>query len=235
VPIVTTGTGGARRAGGGAPEGGTGGGELSRPLFARILARSAAIEARKGGTAHRERLLSGLEGTVVEVGAGTGNNFALYPPGVTRVLAVEPETNLRALAVDAARTAPVPVHVVSAVGDHLPLGDHSVDAVVVAGVLCSVPQQARTLAELARVVRPGGELRFYEHVAAANPAAAAVQRLLGATVWPRMMGGCDPTRDTAAAVAAAGFAVEELERFTFWPTTLSIPVAPRILGRARRP
>jgi SAM-dependent methyltransferase len=212
----------------------TGGGEPSRPLFARILARASAIEARKGGTAHRQRLLAGLEGVVVEVGAGTGNNLGLYPPQVTAVLAVEPETNLQAMAAGAARTAPVPVQVVSAVGDHLPLADASVDAAVVAGVLCSVPEPARTLAELARVVRPGGELRFYEHVTSANPVGAAAQRLLGATVWPRLMGGCHPARDTAQAVAAAGFEVEEIDRFTFVPTTLSIPVAPRILGRARR-
>jgi ubiquinone/menaquinone biosynthesis C-methylase UbiE len=209
--------------------------ETSRPLFARILARAAAIEARKGGTEHRRRLLAGLEGRVVEVGAGTGNNFAHYPPGVTEVLAVEPERNLRALAVEAARQAPVPVRVVSAVIDHLPAGDASMDAAVVAGVLCSVPEPSRALAELARVVRPGGELRFYEHVTSANPIGAGVQRLLGATVWPRVMGGCHPARDTEATIEAAGFAVEDCERFTFLPTTLSIPVAPRILGRARRP
>jgi ubiquinone/menaquinone biosynthesis C-methylase UbiE len=124
---------------------------------------------------------------------------------------------------------------VSAVIDHLPAGDASMDGAVVAGVLCSVPDPERALAELARVVRPGGELRFYEHVAAANPVGARVQRLLGATVWPRMMGGCHPARDTEGAIVAAGFAVEECDRFTFWPTSLSLPVAPRILGRARRP
>jgi protein-L-isoaspartate O-methyltransferase len=84
-------------------------GETSRPLFARILARSAAIEARKGGTEHRRRLLAGLTGRVIEIGAGTGNNFAHYPAGVSEVLAVEPEPNLRALAVDAAGRALIPV------------------------------------------------------------------------------------------------------------------------------
>jgi ubiquinone/menaquinone biosynthesis C-methylase UbiE len=208
---------------------------MNRPWFARLLARASRIEARKGGTRHRRRLLDGLEGVVVEIGAGTGNNFALYPPSVTLVVAVEPEVNLQAMARDAAGKASVPVVVVDAVAGLLPMADRSLDGAVAAGVLCSVADPTGALAELVRVVRPGRQFRFYEHVAAHNRVGAAIQRLLAATVWPRVMGGCRPDRDTEASITAAGFEIEWCDRFTFRPTVLSIPVAPRILGRARRP
>jgi ubiquinone/menaquinone biosynthesis C-methylase UbiE len=204
------------------------------PWFARFLARAAALEERRGGAEHRRRLLAGLRGRVIEIGAGTGVSFGHYPASVDEVLAVEPEPHLRALATEAARDAPVPVLVVDGVADRLPAGDASMDAGVVAGVLCSVPDQARALAELRRVVRPGGELRFHEHVAARAPRLAALQRALDATVWPRLNGGCRLTRDTEAAIAAAGFVVERRERFSFRPTLFATPVAPRILGSARR-
>jgi ubiquinone/menaquinone biosynthesis C-methylase UbiE len=199
-----------------------------------LLARGAALEERRGGAGHRRRLLAGLRGRVIEVGAGSGVSFAYYPATVTEVVAVEPEPHLRALAVEAARKAPIPVEVVDGLADRLPADDASFDAAVVAGVLCSVPDQGRALAELWRVLRPGGELRFHEHVAARAPRLAWLQRVLDATLWPRFNGGCRLTRDTQAAVVAAGFSVEWLERFSFRPTLFATPVAPRILGSARR-
>jgi ubiquinone/menaquinone biosynthesis C-methylase UbiE len=206
---------------------------MNRPWFARVLAWASEVEGRKGGTEHRRRLLTGLEGRVVEVGAGTGNNFAHYPTTVTEVVAVEPEANLRAMAAAEAIRAPVPVRLVDALGDLLPLATASMDGAVVAGVLCSVPDPARALAELRRVVRPGGELRFYEHVIARHSVAAAMQWLLSATVWPRVMGGCHLDRATEDNIVAAGFEIDWCDRFTFRPTVLSIPGAPRVLGRAQ--
>jgi ubiquinone/menaquinone biosynthesis C-methylase UbiE len=126
------------------------------------------------------------------------------------------------------------VRVLDGVADELPADDGSMDAAVVAGVLCSVPDQPRALGELQRVLRPGGELRFYEHVAARAPRLAALQRALDVTLWPRLNGSCRLTRDTEAAIRGAGFAVERLERFSFRPTVFAVPVAPRILGVARR-
>jgi ubiquinone/menaquinone biosynthesis C-methylase UbiE len=200
-----------------------------------MLARAAALEERRGGAEHRRRLLADLHGRVVEVGAGSGVSFTYYPSTVDEVVAVEPEAHLRALATEAARGAPVPVRVVDGLADDLPFDDASMDAAVVAGVLCSVPDQPRALAELRRVLRPGGELRFHEHVAARAPRLAVLQRALDATVWPRMNGGCHLTRDTEAAIVAAGLSVEWRERFSFRPTAFATPVAPRILGSARRP
>ena len=154
----------------------------SRPIFARMLARAAVCEERRGGAEHRRRLLADLSGRVVELGAGSGVSFAHYPGTVTELVAVEPEEHLRAMAQEAAREAPVPVTVVEGVADALPLDDASMDAGVVTAVLCSVPDPAAALAELRRVIRPGGELRFFEHVAADTPRLARFQRVLDTTI-----------------------------------------------------
>jgi ubiquinone/menaquinone biosynthesis C-methylase UbiE len=207
---------------------------VNHPLFARIQARASAVEERRGGAERRRQLLAGLSGRVVEVGAGTGVSFAHYPASVREVVAVEPEPNLRERAREAARRAPVPVTVVDGLAEQLPLADASMDAAVLAGVLCSIPDPGRALAEVARVLRPGGELRFYEHVVARNARLARLQRLLDASVWPRWFGGCHTSRDTERTLVLSGFSVEERDRFSFRPTLLATPVAPRILGRARR-
>jgi ubiquinone/menaquinone biosynthesis C-methylase UbiE len=207
----------------------------SRPIFARMLARAAVCEERRGGAEHRRRLLADLSGRVVELGAGSGVSFVHYPSTVTELVAVEPEEHLRAMAQEAAREAPIPVTVVEGVADRLPLDDASMDAGVVTAVLCSVSDPAAALGELRRVIRPGGELRFFEHVAARSPRLARVQRALDATIWPRVNGGCHTHRDTEAAIRAAGFEIAECDRFSFRAHVLAAPVAPRILGRARRP
>ena len=207
----------------------------SRPVFARVLARAAVLEERRGGADHRRRLLAGLRGRVLELGAGSGVSFAYYPAAVTELVAVEPEAHLRAMAQEAAAEAPVPVRVVQGVADDLPAEDASMDAGVVTAVLCSVPDPAAALRELARGILAGGELRFFEHVAARSPRLARVQRALDATIWPRVNGGCHAHRDTAAAIRAGGFEIEERERFSFRAHIVGAPVAPRILGRARRP
>jgi ubiquinone/menaquinone biosynthesis C-methylase UbiE len=207
----------------------------SRPIFSRALARAAVLEERRGGAEHRRRLLAGLRGRVIELGAGSGVSFAYYPATVTELVAVEPEEHLRAMAQEAAAGAPISVRVVEGLADSLPAQDASMDAGVVTAVLCSVPDPAAALRELARVIRPGGELRFLEHVAARSPRLALLQRALDATLWPRMMGGCHTTRDTEGAILDAGFEIEERDRFSFRAHILGAPVAPRILGRARRP
>jgi ubiquinone/menaquinone biosynthesis C-methylase UbiE len=134
-----------------------------RPRFARMYRKASARADRRGASGHRTRLLEGLQGRVVEVGAGHGLNFAHYPRTVTEVIAIEPEPHLRADAEAAAGAAPVPVAVHHGMADALPVEDGGVDAAVASLVLCSVPDQAGALVELHRVLRPGGELRFYEH------------------------------------------------------------------------
>lgn len=209
-------------------------GAVHHPWFARLWVRIAAAAEEHGAAEHRERLLRGIAGQVVELGAGTGANFAHYPPGVDGVLAVEPEPHLRELAEDAARRAPVPVVVVDGSADAIPADDGAFDAAVVSLVLCSVPDQATALAELARVLRPGGRLHFWEHVRADSPGLARVQRVLDRTVWPAVGGGCHTARDTGAALVAAGFTHERVERFRFPEGRLGGPASPQILGTAVR-
>jgi ubiquinone/menaquinone biosynthesis C-methylase UbiE len=206
---------------------------LNRPLFARIQARAAAIEEDRGGAELRRRLLEGLSGRVVEVGAGSGVSFAYYPTTVQELVAIEPEPNLREMALEAAHSAPIPVRVLDGTAESLPLEDTSLDAAVIAGVLCSVPDPVAALGEVARVLAPKGELRFYEHVRARNARLERLQRLVDDTFWPRLFGGCHTSRDPDPALAASGFVIEARERFSFRPTVLAIPVAPRVLGRAR--
>lgn len=188
---------------------------------------------KAGQRDHRRELLAGLSGRVVEVGAGNGLNFPHYPPEVEEVIAVEPEAYLRARAREAAAAAAVRVRVVDGLAEALPLEDGSVDVGVVSLVLCSVPSQAAALAELRRVLRPSGELRFYEHVRSEVPGCARLQRAAD-VVWPRVAGGCHTHRDTPRAIERAGFAIEACRRFPFRPCSLLAPIEPHVLGRARR-
>jgi ubiquinone/menaquinone biosynthesis C-methylase UbiE len=200
------------------------------PLFARFFDRFAARDEERGQAELRRELLAGAAGRVVEVGAGNGLNFPHYPASVRLLVAVEPEPFLRERAASAARSAHVPVRVVAGTADRLPLAAGSVDAVVVSGVLCSVPDPGAALAEFRRVLRPGGELRFYEHVRSPTRPRAWYQDAAN-LVWPRLMGGCHPNRDTQATIARAGYRLASSREFVFPPGS-RLPVAPRILGRA---
>lgn len=206
---------------------------LQHPRFARFYIAVSATAQRRGTAGHRRRLLAGLVGRVVEVGAGNGLNFAHYPPEVDEVIAVEPEAVLRAAAETAAAAAPVPITVVAGHADDLPLEDGTADAVVLSLVLCSVPDQARTLAEVWRVLRPGGQVRFYEHVRSASKIVGLMQDVI-APVWRRQAAGCHPNRDTLPAIADAGFAIAVVEDFGFAPVAWSPPLR-HILGTATKP
>ncbi|HEX6458324.1 MAG TPA: class I SAM-dependent methyltransferase [Thermoleophilaceae bacterium] len=204
--------------------------EVRNRFFSRMWVR---LKDNEEQVEHRRQNLAGLSGRVLELGAGDGRNFALYPPEVTEVLAVEPEPYLREHAEAAAREARVKVTVVAGVADRLPAEDASVDAAVASLVLCTVPDQPGALAELRRVIKPGGELRFLEHVHSNNPRQARIEDLMD-HVWPHIAGGCHPNRDTAAAIAAAGFEVERCDRFGFSPG-FPMPKIAHILGVGRKP
>lgn len=204
------------------------------PIFARAYKAFSPTLEQKGAAEHRAELLAGLHGRVVEIGAGLGTNFAHYPRAVTEVVALEPEPYLRAQAEVAAHRAPIPVRVIDGLADDLPAAEASFDAGVVSLVLCSVPDQQRALAELRRVIRPGGELRFYEHIRADAAVHAALQRTVD-LVWPWFGAGCHTSRDTLHAIEHAGFIVEHSRQFRFLPSPLAYPVAPHVIGVARRP
>jgi SAM-dependent methyltransferase len=204
---------------------------LQHPRFAKAYSRVSLAAERRGIAAHRDRLLEELHGRVVEVGAGNGLNFARYPVAVSQVVAVEPDDHLRSLAVEAAESAPVPIIVVSGDAERLPLDGGCCDAVVASLVLCSVPDVPAALAEVWRVLRPGGELRFYEHVRSARSVYGFAEDLI-TPLWSRIAGGCHLNRDTAGALRAAGFDIEELDSFLFSPSPLLSQA--HILGRAHK-
>ena len=205
---------------------------MNNPVFARLFDRCFAQDKGRGEDALRRELLSGLSGRVVEVGPGNGINFEHYPGTVEELVAIEPEPYLRRRAEEAARSGGLTVRVVDGTAAALPLDAGEADALVVAGVLCSVPDQQAALAEFRRVLRPGGEFRFYEHVRSRRPGFARYQDAVS-LLWPRVMGGCMPNRDTLAAIERGGFQIERCRGFGFPVDARGYPVAPRILGVAR--
>lgn len=209
-------------------------GRKNHPLFARWYARVSPGMDAGGMAGYRQRALAGLAGRVIEVGAGNGLNFAHYPAAVARVLAVEPDPYLRGAAGQRAAQAPVAVEIADGVAERLPAADGAFDAAVLTLVLCSVADQRAALAEVRRVVRPGGQLCFIEHIRADTPGLRRVQHVLDATVWPPLGGGCHVGRDTAGAIAGAGFTVTRCEAFRFPVTRIPLPASPHVWGIASR-
>jgi len=203
--------------------------------FARFLERREERRPDPVARELRRRLLAGLRGRVLELGAGDGRSFEHYPPEVEHVVAVEPDPVARAAAEARARAAAVPIEVVEGVAVPLPVADGSVDAAVIMGVLCSVPDADAALAELRRALVPGGELRFWEHVRSRNPVFRGLQAAGDRLFWTRSLGGCETTRDTGAAIRRAGFEVQTLERGFHSSSLLTVTCAPYLLGTARAP
>jgi ubiquinone/menaquinone biosynthesis C-methylase UbiE len=208
--------------------------KVHHPVFARVYQRISHVAETKGASEYRDRLLAGLHGRVIELGAGNGLNFSHYPSTVAEVVAVEPESFLRNRAGEAAHSVSVPIAILDGTADALPVPDAAFDAGIASLVLCSVPDQPTALAELRRVIRPGGELRFFEHVVSKRAGPARVQRIADRTIRPFLSGGCHAGRDTLAAIEAAGFVIDHSERFSFRPNPIDV-TSPHILGTARRP
>ncbi|MCQ8834176.1 class I SAM-dependent methyltransferase [Streptomyces malaysiensis] len=209
---------------------------VHHPLFARCYARMGPLADERAGVGElRGELLAGLSGRVLEIGAGSGLNFPHYPETVSEVVAIEPERHLRRLATRAGLRAGVPVDVVPGVAEALPVKSEGFDAAVACLVLCSVRDVRRALAELLRVLRPGGELRFLEHGRAEGRVLATTQRALDRTVWPLLFGGCHTARDVRAEIAAAGFEPLGHRRLRVPDRGLTLPTSPCVLGAARRP
>ena len=205
--------------------------QFQHPRFARMYERISAESEQRGTAEHRDRLLAGLTGRVIEVGAGNGMNFSHYPDTLNEVVAVEPDNHLRALADQATARAAVPVRVVAGHATALPADDDSFDAAVTSLVLCSFPDVPAALAEIRRVLKPGGQLRFFEHVRSAKPWLGLLEDAI-TPLWSRVGGGCHPNRNTAAAIEAAGFGIDQIDRFSYAPLRF-FPKHTHILGRAQ--
>lgn len=207
--------------------------EFQHPRFARTYQKLSADSERQGTAGHRVRALAGLTGRVIEIGAGNGLNFRHYPATVTMVAAIEPDDTLRALAEREAADAAVPIRVLAEHADALSFDDNNFDAAIASLVLCSVPEPVRTLAELRRVLKPGGQLRFLEHVRSANQVVGVLQDVI-TPLWSFGGGGCHLNRDTASAITSAGFVIDNLDRFTYRPLKFAPPHT-HILGQAHKP
>ena len=205
---------------------------VDNPFFARLWTAMSSREPESLRRLRRENL-AGLTGRVLEVGAGTGTNFEFYPATVSEVVAVEPERRLAEHAREAASGAPVPVVVstdtVEQFADAEPF-----DAVVCSLVLCSVDNPDDVVRQLYSTLRPGGELRYLEHVASAG-ARARLQRIADATVWPRLLGNCHTHRHTEDTITGAGFRVTAARREWTFPAWVPVPVAEFAIGVAVRP
>jgi SAM-dependent methyltransferase len=205
---------------------------VDNPFFARIWTVMARHEPESIKQLRRENL-AGLSGRVLEVGAGTGTNFELYPDTVTQVVAVEPERRLAGLAQQAASAASVPVAVSTDTVEQFSDGE-PFDAVVCSLVLCSVDDPDGVVRQLLSLLKPGGELRYLEHVASSGRR-ARLQKIADATVWPRMAGNCHTHRHTEQTIVGAGFRVSGARREWTLPAWVPMPVAEFAIGRAVKP
>lgn len=185
---------------------------MRQRFFAWFYARTEG-RARRQTADLRARLVGDLDGEVLEIGCGTGSNFEYYPAGA-RVIATDYSEHMLPRARADADAAAASIELRQADAGALPFDDASFDAAVSTLVLCSVPDQQRALAEIRRVLRPGGALRIFEHVRSDRAWVATMQRIAN-PAWGLVADGCQLNRDTAAAVTAAGFEVEGQEQPQF--------------------
>jgi ubiquinone/menaquinone biosynthesis C-methylase UbiE len=157
----------------------------------------------------RQRVIGAAEGRVLEIGIGSGLNFPLYRAPVTSVIGLEPSSNLLNMARPRAEAAAAPITLLDASAEIIPLDSGSIDAVVTTWTLCTIPNAARALAEMRRVLRPGGVLLFVEHGRAPEPGVARWQDRLD-PLWSRLAGGCHLNRKMDDLISSGGFRIEAM-------------------------
>lgn len=202
---------------------------LAQRVFAWALARFNARYERFASK-YKRQLFSGVAGTVLEIGAGTGANLRYLMPQRVRWIGVEPNPFMQPYLCKEATRLRMPITILIGTADSLPVGDSSVDVVISTLVLCCVPSQQRCLQEVLRVLKPGGKFLFVEHVAA--PRGSRLRRIqnLVTPVWKRLGDGCHPNRETSVEVEGAGF-----ENVTYQNITAPTPiVSPQMIGVATK-
>ena len=203
---------------------------LRSRIFAATYDRQTARMEEAGLRQRRRDLIAAARGDVLEVGGGTGANLPHYGPAVDTLTITEPDQWMMRRLERRARGITPPARVLRAPAEDLPFADETFDVVVSTLVLCSVDDQPRALAELRRVLRPGGELRFIEHVRSDAPKRASTQDRLN---WlNRLVVCCDCNRPTLASIEEAGFTVTALDR-TELPKVPPF-VRPAVVGTASR-
>jgi ubiquinone/menaquinone biosynthesis C-methylase UbiE len=193
-------------------------------LYDRIMRRGEERTMRE----RRDELVAKARGRTLEIGAGTGANIPYYPDAVEEVILAEPFEPMRRRLERKLRQSGKAAGTLDASAEAIPLDNESVDTVVSTLVLCTVDFPDRALAEIARVLRPGGQLLFIEHVRSHSPRVARWQDRLE-TPWRHFAAGCRCNRDTVASIAAAGLTAEHED--AKWKGVPPI-VAPLIVGRA---
>ena len=203
--------------------------------FAALFDRMMAPAERSFMKEARQHAAGGAKGRVLEIGCGTGANFPYYSDAATDIVATEPDPYMLERAKTKSTAATRPLSIRQAAAEDLPFEDASFDTVVDTINMCTIGDLAKGLAEMRRVLRPGGELRFYEHVRAEHPLGAMAQDVV-TPIWRWFGADCHPNRDVARSIREAGFDIVRLER--------SRPVPPlppmcfsrhHILGVAVRP
>jgi ubiquinone/menaquinone biosynthesis C-methylase UbiE len=201
------------------------------PIFAALYDRMLAGVERAGLDAMRSGLLADARGETLEIGAGTGHNLAHYTRSLERLVLTEPDRYMARRLRRRVDELGLSAEVLEASAESLPFADASFDTVVSTLVLCTVPNPARAIEEVARVLRPGGALLCLEHVVSSeSPGVARWQRRLERP-WGWFAGGCHPNRDTAGALRAGGFDLSEVER-TRMPSAAGPLIRPLIRGSA---
>lgn len=202
--------------------------ERGHRWFAAFYDRISTASERRLGPLIRPRLQSDLSGEVLEIGAGTGASFEYYPEAA-HVIATEPDPHMmRRAEKRLAGLGRKNVELRQAPADALPFEDASFDHALTSLVLCTVPSQERALAEIRRVLKPGGTLRFLEHVRNDQSAFWGKVQDVITPVWRQLGAGCHPNRRTRQAIEDAGFRIEWVEQHKIGPGT------PAIFGVARR-
>lgn len=159
----------------------------------------------------REKIVPRAHGTVLEVGFGSGHNLPFYAADkVTRLYALEPSMEMRARAEKRLRQSPLDVEMLDLPGEQIPIADGSVDSILITYTMCTIPDVAKAVGEMRRVLKPGGEMFFCEHGLAPDAGVAKWQNRLNG-VWGALGGGCNLNRDIPALIRAGGFTIDGLE------------------------
>lgn len=203
---------------------------LRKRLFARFY-DNAQSEYEQYNAERKQALLGEARGTVLEIGPGTGVNFAYLPKDI-QWIGVEPNPYMRARLSERAREQDFEPHFTGLAGNRIEVDDASIDVVVSTLVLCSVPDPRETLREVQRVLRPGGRFLFVEHVGAPHGTWLRRGQRIARPFWKFMADGCHPDRDIGHAIEEAGFASLELVSFRVQHNIFASVVAPHIAGKA---